>query len=122
VQFGATPLAVDRVNDIRGHVIAVTGASAARLLTTPTRKGAISPAQLKQDVESGRLETGAPTKKDYSRIIKYGQKPIAAPTPTREEIDAINKNFGGLHFRPGRGLTPDGRDIEPGTDKPKSGK
>jgi len=56
------------------------------------------------------------------RRRKYSPKPIATQTLTREQIDTINKNFGDLYFRPGCGVKPDGRDIEPGTDKSKSGK
>ena len=119
VRFGSKGLDVDSVDGIRGHLIAVTGRSAGRLLTAPTKQGALSPAQLKKDTEAGRFETRAPTKKDLDRIIKYGANPANAPTPTREQIDAINKNFSGLHFGPDRGVTPDGRDIETTVPRPK---
>ena len=119
VRFGSKGLDVDSVDGIRGQLIAVTGRSAGRLLTTPTKQGALSPAQLKKDTEAGRFETRAPTKKDLDRIIKYGANPANAPTPTREQIDAINKNFSGLHFGPDRGVTPDGRDIETTVPRPK---
>lgn len=113
VRFGSRGLDVETVDDIRGHVIAVTGPSAERLLTAPTKRGALSPAQLMKGVETGRFETRAPAKEDWDRILRYGVNPETAPMPTPEQIDAINKNFGGLHFSPDRGVTPDGRDIEP---------
>ncbi|MBI3899437.1 MAG: hypothetical protein HY308_14260 [Gammaproteobacteria bacterium] len=112
VRFGSNALEVATVDGIKGHLIAVTGKSAERLLATPTKRGALSPARLKKEAQAGLYETRAPAKKDIDRIIKYGQKPAHAPTLTPEQMNAINKDFNGIHFSPDRGVTPDGRDIE----------
>ena len=102
----------DAVEGIRGHVLAITGKSAGRLQNVPTKKGAMTPAELRKGAESGKFESRAPTRKELERSIKYGAKPESRFTPSPKEIEAINKDFDALHFSPGRGLTPDGRDIE----------
>lgn len=114
------------VEGIRGHLIAVTGPSAGKLEEAPVRKGAITPAELRKDVEAGLLDSRAPGKKDWDRIIGYGARPESQPTPSISEINRINEDFDALHFPTGTGMTPDGRDlIEPvpgdGGEKPTSG-
>ena len=118
VRFGSGGLRYDNVDDIRGHVIAVTGRSPDKVLAMSTKRNAISPAQMRKEVEAGRYETRAPTRVDWNRILRYGPKAEHAPTPTREQIDAINKDFPSLHFGPDRGMTSDGRDIAP-PEQPK---
>ncbi|MGH8515210.1 MAG: hypothetical protein ACREV8_14975, partial [Gammaproteobacteria bacterium] len=88
-RFGSNAIDVAAVDDIRGHLIAVTGESAEQLLAAPpTKRGALSPAALKKNVQAGVFETRAPAKSDYDRIIKYGQKPAHAPTITPAQMNA----------------------------------
>jgi hypothetical protein len=108
--FGSQALATEAIEGIRGHVLAITGQSGARLLDLPTKQGALSPAQLRKEVEAGRVESQAFTQKEWDRAIGYGARPESRLTPSLEEVQQINKNFDTLHFRPERGLTPDGRD------------
>ena len=96
---------------MRGHLIAVTGASAERLLATPTVTTALSPATLRRGVEAGQFESRAPAKRDWTRIVGYGALPQSRLTLSKEEIARINKDFDRLHFGKDRGVAPDGTDL-----------
>lgn len=120
VKFGTpTDTKLDAVDGIRGHLIADTGQSAGHLQNMPTQKGALTPVQLRKGVESGQFESRAATRKDMQRCIKYGAKPESMFTASPKEVEAINKDSDALHFWAGRGLTPDGRDIEEKTTTPQ---
>jgi hypothetical protein len=109
--FGVKGLDAAAVDKVRGHLIAITGPSAERLLATPTVTKALSPAALRKSVEAGLFETRAPAKQDWARIVGYGALPQSRLTPTKEEIARINKDFGRLHFGKDRGVAPDGTDL-----------
>jgi hypothetical protein len=109
--FGVKGLDSTAVDKVRGHLIAVSGPSAERLLATPTVTAALSPAALRKSVEAGQFESRAPAKRDWTRIIGYGALPQSRLTLSKEEIARINKDFGRLHFSKDRGVAPDGTDL-----------
>jgi hypothetical protein len=109
--FGVKGFGSAAVDNVRGHLIAVTGPSAERLLTTPTVTTALSPEALRRGVEAGQFESRAPAKADWTRIIGYGALPQSRLTLSKEEIARINKDFDRLHFGKGRGVTPGGIDL-----------
>lgn len=112
LRFGVPASRLRAVEGIDGHMLAITGRSAGRLLNLRTKKGAMTPAELRKGVEAGKYETRVPTRTEFARAVKYGAKPESRFTPSPAEVEVINRNFDALHFGPGRGLTPDGRDIE----------
>ena len=109
--FGVKGLETAAIDNVRGHLIAVTGASAERLLATSTVTTALSPATLRKGVVSGQFESRAPAKRDWTRIVGYGALPQSRLTLSKEEIARINKDFDRLHFGKDRGVAPDGTDL-----------
>lgn len=93
---------------VKGHVVAVTGPSATRLLSRPGKKKALSPNTVAAGTRSGKYLSRGFTKKDYQRILNAQVHPANKYVRSIDEIWELNKDFDRLHFPKDSGLAPDG--------------
>jgi hypothetical protein len=97
VSLGDTRMEEADVEGVKGHLLAVTGPSAEKLLARQPRRGALSADQLLKGVQAGAFDTRAMTRQDLRRAIRYGVPPEHRPTPTVKEIMERNADFEALH-------------------------
>ena len=110
VLFGDKPIGPkdSKAAKVKGHVVAVTGPSAAKILSRPTKFRALSPNAVVAGTKSGKYLSRGFERKDYQRILKAQVHPANRYVPSIDEIWEMNKDFDSLHFSKDSGLAPDG--------------
>lgn len=78
--------------------LSVTGPSAARVLDSKARKGALTYSQFRRAIETKRWESRAPIAQDLRRIQAYQPDPLHAATPSAEALAAQRANLEQLHW------------------------
>jgi hypothetical protein len=97
VAFGDTAMAEERVAGVTGHLLAITGPSADKLLERAPAPGALSPAALIRGVQSGAFESRAMTAKERERAsAAIARREIISPWTPRQ-IREMNSNHDALH-------------------------
>lgn len=97
VAFGDTAMAEERVAGVTGHLLAITGPSASKLLERAPAPGALSPAALIRGVQSGAFESRAMTAKELERAsASIARREISSPWTPRQ-IREMNSNHDALH-------------------------
>ena len=107
--FGDEEMEESEVSGVRGHMLAITGASAEKMLGRALKRGTMSPDVLRSGVESGAFDSRAMTKENLKRALDYAVLPQHVRTPTLKEIIELNRDFDALN----RGMP---------VEKPKDGK
>jgi hypothetical protein len=97
VSFGDRQMDASEVSGVRGHLLAITGASAEKLLSQPPKRGAMSPEQLRAGVQAGAFNSRAMTRENLDRALGYAVRPQHMRTPTLKEIMELNRDFKTLH-------------------------
>lgn len=97
VAFGGTRMEEAEISGIKGHVLAIIGPSAEKLLARSPKRGALSADQLTRGVQAGAFDSRAMTREDWDRSNGYAVRPQERRTPTLKEIMEINANFDALH-------------------------
>jgi hypothetical protein len=108
VTFGDQAMEEARVSGLRGHLLAVTGPSAEKLLAVPMRRGALSPADLIKGEQAGAYRSRVMTQADLRRAAPLSTVHVQAPAPSRKEMMERNAQFDELH----RGFPWGGRPRE----------
>lgn len=93
-----------------GHLLSVTGSDVSRLLATPTKQGALSPAQLRKAELSGEFQSRAPTKREWERLERLSTKPQSHYVPTIKELYRETEAYKEQHILEHPSLTPEGTD------------
>ena len=97
VVFGDQRIDEAEVSGVRGHMLAITGASAEKLLTRAPKRGALTPAQMRAGVEAGAYDSRALIRENLDRAVRYSVRPQRVRTPSVKEIVEINSDFEALH-------------------------
>jgi hypothetical protein len=97
VAFGDTRMEEAQVGDLSGHLVAVTGPSAGKLLERSLKRGGLSAAELIDGVRAGAYDTRAMTRSDWSRALGYTARGRHLPRPDEKEIREMNSHFDALH-------------------------
>lgn len=95
--FGDERMEEAEVSGVRGHLLAITGASAEKAMTRAPKRGSLSPEQLRIGVQAGSYNSRAMTRENLDRALGYAVRPQHVRTPTPKEIDEVNGNFDALH-------------------------
>ena len=94
----------------QGHVLSITGPSAERLLAEPTKRGALSVAQLREGFLSGEFDSKAPTKQQWERLKRLSVKPQSMYEPDLKERYKKAAAFDDQHILDDPRYTPEGND------------
>jgi hypothetical protein len=97
VVFGDQRIDEAEISGVRGHMLAITGASAENLLNRTPKRGALTPAQVRVGVEAGAYDSRALIRENLDRAVRYSVRPQRVRTPTVKEIVDTNSNFELLH-------------------------
>jgi hypothetical protein len=92
------------------HLLSITGPSARHLLAAPTKRGALSPAQLQKAMVSGEFESRAPTKKQWARLQRLSVKPESMYVPSLKELHKEAEAYDEQHILDHPRFTPEGTD------------
>jgi hypothetical protein len=95
--FGDEPMEESEVSGVRGHLLAVTGASVEKMLTRSLKRGAMSPDLLRRGVETGAFDSRAMMKENLKRALDYAVLPQHVRVPTLNEIIELNRDFDALN-------------------------
>ena len=119
-RFGTGKPIKQRVEGRRnsGHVLSITGSDISRLLATPTKRGALSPAQLRKAELSGEFQSRAPTKREWARLERLSTKPQSYYVPSTKELYQETQAYEEQHILEHPSLTPEGTDKVSRDDKP----
>lgn len=119
VIFGDEPTEESEMSGVRGHLLAVTGPSAEKMLGLSLQKGAMSPDRLRVGIEKGEFDPGALAKENLKRALDHAVLPQYVRTPSLKEIIEINSDFDALH----RGMKVEKpKDEKDGSDGNDDGK
>ncbi|MEX2498763.1 MAG: hypothetical protein WD397_07800 [Wenzhouxiangellaceae bacterium] len=123
LEFGVDPLDRKEVEGVRAQFISITGDDAVSVIDRRfTKPGTLSVSALNKAVQSGTIETRAPTEQDWQRIIGYGARPGSLYTPTVDEIERMNADFDAQHAGLDDHTFPDDEPVDdklPNEEPPK---
>jgi hypothetical protein len=97
VVFGDQRIDEAEVSGVRGHMLAITGASADKLLSRAPRRGALTLDQMRTGVEAGAYDSRAMIRENLDRAVRYSVRPQRLRAPSLKEIESTNSNFEVLH-------------------------
>jgi hypothetical protein len=97
VAFGDTSINEAQVSGLAGHLLAITGPSAEKLLERAPARGDLSPAAMIRGVQSGAFEPRAMTAKDWKRAVASIASSRSGPPLTPVQIREMNSNHNALH-------------------------
>jgi hypothetical protein len=97
VAFGDTSMAEEKVAGLSGHLLAITGPSAEKLLEQRPAPGTLSPAELIRGVQSGAYESRAMTANELKQATAMNARREIGPRLAPAQIKSMNSNFEALH-------------------------